>query len=100
MVKIRKKPSYRTLHYPSDNRQFLAKVNDWRDRISSLSEEMRAEHKDLSDVPIRDLSTAVLYQEFLITAINFLQRANEMLAEYQEAREGKFNEEEQKRNNE
>ena len=99
-VSKRKKPSYRTLHYPSDNRQFLAKVNGWKDRISMLSEEIMAEHKDLSDVPVRDLSMAVLYQEFLITAVNFLQRADEMLGEYREAREGKFNEEEQKRNNE
>lgn len=93
----RKKPSYRTLHYPSDNKRFIAKVNDWRGRISSLSEEMMAEHMDLSDVPIRDFSTAVMYQEFLVTAINFLQRADEMLNEYQEARESRFNEEEERR---
>ena len=55
-------------------------VQGWQRQISSLVKKMRQEYYDLH-VPA-DAATAVMYAEYLATAANFLDRANEMLAEH------------------
>lgn len=86
----RKKQNYNRLHSPTSNERFLSQVDDWKERITALAEDMTVEHQQLSDAPIKDFSTAVMYQEFLVTAIGFLHRADEMLEEYKQTRMGNY----------
>ena len=79
------------LHGSYENRIFLTKVNDWRDRLSVLVDEMTSEHKELSDAPVKDFSIAVMYQEFLLASIGFLRNADETLSEYMKARLEEYN---------
>ena len=61
---------------------FLHQTGEWKKTLNQLAMEMEQEHWNLSDVPIKDFSTAVLYQEFLMTTIQFIKRATETLDEY------------------
>ena len=73
--------SYR-LHDKHMQKDFLHQTGEWKKTLSQLVQEMLQEHKKLSEVAIKDFSTAVMYQEFLLTTIQFLNRAGETLDEY------------------
>ena len=78
----RKKPVFYRLHDKHIQKDFLRQTGEWKKTLSQLVQEMLQEHKKLSEVAIKDFSTAVLYQEFLLTTIQFLNRAGETLDEY------------------
>lgn len=82
----RKKNAYYRIHDKSEQRSFYLKACEWKKELSRIALEMSAEHGKLSDAPIKDFSTAVMYQEFLLTSVEFLNRANETLGEYVRAR--------------
>lgn len=85
-MKERKKPVYGELDYRKKKDGFVRKWSDWRKRLLLLAFEMTMEHEKLSEVRCKDRSTAVMYQEFLATSIQFINRANETLEEYASAR--------------
>ena len=78
----RKKPVYYRLHDKHIQKDFLRQTGEWKETLSQLVAEIIQEHKKLSEAPIKDFSTAVMYQEFLLTTIQFLNRAGETLDEY------------------
>ena len=82
MDKKRKKPVYYRLHDKDKQADFLEKSAEWKRTMGRLALEMLNEHQKLSDAPIKDFSAAVIYQEFLITTVQFLNRAQETLDEY------------------
>lgn len=57
-----------------------ALVRGWQRRLQTIGGEILKEYQDLH-VPA-DAATGVMYAEYLATAANFLQRADEMLAEH------------------
>ncbi len=61
---------------------FLRQTGEWKKTLSQLMYEMTQQHKKLSEVPIKDYSTAVMYLDSLLTTIQFLTRAGETLDEY------------------
>lgn len=78
----RKKPVFYRLNDKHIQRDFLRQTGEWKKTLSQLVLEMIQEHRKLSEAPVKDFSTAVLYQEFLLTTIQFLNRAGETLDEY------------------
>lgn len=78
----RKKALFYRLHDKHIQKDFLRQTGEWKKTLSQLVQEMLQEHKKLSEVAIKDFSTAVMYQEFLLTTIQFLNRAGETLDEY------------------
>ena len=57
-------------------------VQGWRKRLAAIDKEIQQEYVGYSSQD--DRSSAVMYREYLVTAANFLQRADEMLAEHLE----------------
>ena len=78
----RKKPVYYSLHDKAKQMAFLRQSGEWKKTMSRITQEILNEHRKLSEAPIKDFSTAVMYQEFLLTTIQFLNRAQETLDEY------------------
>ncbi len=74
------KKSQKTQHVQS-------KISGWQQRLKVIANEIGEEYDRLSFCPPNEASTTVIYAENLITAINFLQRAAEMLTEHQEVLE-------------
>ena len=58
------------------------KVQGWRKKISAMATEIRKEYDDY--FTSADRSAAVMYREYLITAVLFLNRADDMLSEHAE----------------
>ncbi len=78
----KKKAVYYRLGDKNVQKSFLRQTGKWKERLNQLVLEMEQEHTNLSDAPVKDFSTAVLYQEFLVSTIQFLKRATETLDEY------------------
>lgn len=78
----RKKPAFYRLHDKHIQKDFLRQTGEWKKTLSRLIREMVQEHKKLSEVAIKDYSTAVMYRDSLLATIQFLSRAGETLDEY------------------